>query len=430
MIEQASTGLQPPGSARRLPAVDARATSPIWTAPPAPRSRRLCLDRMRQFYETSYANIHRAVYPLSEAATEAYEGARARVARFLKAPSADSIVFTRNATEAVNLVAYSLRCRGSRAATASWSRRWSTTPTSCPGSCCATGKAWTSCRRRSMATAILISTRWIACWSASRSWSPSPPPPTRSAPRTPIKEIIARAHRAGAVVLVDGAQAAPHFAIDVDGLGLRLPGLHRPQAVRAGRHRRALRQARAAGRDAALAGRRRHDPHRQLRAAPNMPIRRSASRRARRRSAPAIGLAAAIDFIEAIGWDRIEAHDRALTRYALDRLQEIPGIRPVGTPRARIGIVSFTLDGVHPARRRIAARRARRLRAHRPPLRAAPDGSSGPAGHGARLLRRAQRHRRRRPAGRRIGGGAANPRTLSASAPLERRRASRHKHRG
>src|SRR5688500_20314073 len=64
---------------------------------------KVVLDRMRQFYETSYANIHRAVYPLSEAATEAYEAARARVARFLKAPSADSIVFTRNATEAVNL---------------------------------------------------------------------------------------------------------------------------------------------------------------------------------------------------------------------------------------------------------------------------------------------------------------------------------------
>src|SRR5688572_3399372 len=69
------------------------------------------LDRMRQFYETSYANIHRAVYPLSEAATEAYEGARARVAAFLGAPSADCIVFTRNATEAVNLVANSYGAR-------------------------------------------------------------------------------------------------------------------------------------------------------------------------------------------------------------------------------------------------------------------------------------------------------------------------------
>jgi cysteine desulfurase/selenocysteine lyase len=68
---------------------------------------KVVLDRMRQFYETSYANIHRAVYPLSEAATEAYESARARVARFLGAPSPDCIIFTRNATEAVNLVANS-----------------------------------------------------------------------------------------------------------------------------------------------------------------------------------------------------------------------------------------------------------------------------------------------------------------------------------
>jgi cysteine desulfurase/selenocysteine lyase len=100
------------------------------------------LDRMRQFYETSYANIHRAVYPLSEAATEAYESARARVARFLRAPSADSIVFTRNATEAVNLVANS-SVRGSRAATAFSSRRSSTMPTSCRGNCCATDWTWT-----------------------------------------------------------------------------------------------------------------------------------------------------------------------------------------------------------------------------------------------------------------------------------------------
>ncbi|HEY1386051.1 MAG TPA: aminotransferase class V-fold PLP-dependent enzyme, partial [Dongiaceae bacterium] len=68
---------------------------------------KVVLDRLRQFYETSYANIHRAVYPLSEAATEAYEGARARVAKFLGAASPGSIVFTRNATEGVNLVANS-----------------------------------------------------------------------------------------------------------------------------------------------------------------------------------------------------------------------------------------------------------------------------------------------------------------------------------
>src|SRR5262245_56419575 len=68
---------------------------------------KVVLDRVRQFYETSYANIHRAVYPLSEAATEAYENARARVTQFLGAPSPASIVFARNATEGINLVANS-----------------------------------------------------------------------------------------------------------------------------------------------------------------------------------------------------------------------------------------------------------------------------------------------------------------------------------
>ncbi len=143
---------------------------------------KVVLDRMRQFYETSYANIHRAVYPLSEAATEAYESARARVARFLKAPSADSIVFTRNATEAVNLVANSFGARlksGDRILVTTLEHHANIVP-------------WQLlCDRQGLelhagadrrATAISFSTRWIACWSASRSWSPSPPPRTPSAP--------------------------------------------------------------------------------------------------------------------------------------------------------------------------------------------------------------------------------------------------------
>src|SRR6188474_286991 len=110
MIEQASPASSPLVPRDAFPLLTARDIAYLDSAASAQKPKAV-LDRMRQFYETSYANIHRAVYPLSEAATEAYESARARVARFLKAPSADSIVFTRNATEAVNLVAHAFGSR-------------------------------------------------------------------------------------------------------------------------------------------------------------------------------------------------------------------------------------------------------------------------------------------------------------------------------
>ena len=304
------------------------------------------LDRMRQFYETSYANIHRAVYPLSEAATEAYESARARVAQFLKAPSADSIVFTRNATEAVNLVANAFGSRlksGERILVTTLEHHANIVP-------------WQLlCERQGLelmpapidANGDLVlealdallqhKPKLIAVTAASNALGT----------RTPIKEIVARAHRAGAVVLVDGAQAAPHFAIDVkdwdcDFLVFTGHKLYGPDGIGVLYGKPDLLAAmppwQGGGdmiRTVSFAGTEYADPPQRFEAG-TPPI------------GPAVGLAVAIDFIEAIGWDRIEAHDRALTRYALDRLAEIPGVRPVGTPRERIGIVSFTLDGVHP----------------------------------------------------------------------------------
>jgi cysteine desulfurase/selenocysteine lyase len=104
------------------------------------------IDAVSHAYENEYANVHRGLHFLSNAATDAYEGAREKVRRFLNAPSSRQIMFTKSATEAINTVAYGTACRISARATRSSCRSWSTTPTSCRGISCASGRArrWSS----------------------------------------------------------------------------------------------------------------------------------------------------------------------------------------------------------------------------------------------------------------------------------------------
>jgi cysteine desulfurase/selenocysteine lyase len=345
MIEHRSTAAAPIVPRDAFPLLTAHDIAYLDSAASAQKPK-VVLDRMRQFYETSYANIHRAVYPLSEAATEAYEGARARVARFLKAPSADSIVFTRNATEAVNLVANSFGARlkrGERIVVTALEHHANIVP-------------WQLlCDRQGLelmpAPIDANGDLDLAAFDALLARKPKLVAVTAASnalgTRTPVKEIVARAHVAGAAVLVDGAQAAPHFAIDVadwdcDFLVFTGHKLYGPDGIGVLYGKPALLASmppwQGGGdmiRTVSFAGTEYADPPQRFEAG-TPPI------------SGAVGLAAAIDFIEAVGWMRIEAHDQALTRYALERLAEIPGIRPVGAPQQRIGIVSFTVDGVHP----------------------------------------------------------------------------------
>ena len=345
MIEQAPPASRPLVPRDAFPLLTARDIAYLDSAASAQKPKAV-LDRMRQFYETSYANIHRAVYPLSEAATEAYEAARARVARFLKAPSPDSIVFTRNATEAVNLVAHSFGSRlksGERILVTTLEHHANIVPWQLlcdrqglellPAPIDANGDLVLEALDRLLERKPTL----VAVTAASNALGTRPP----------IKEIVARAHHVGAIVLVDGAQAAPHFAIDVADWGcdfLVFTGhkLYGPDGIGVLYGKPELLTSmppwQGGGdmiRTVSFAGTEYADPPQRFEAG-TPPI------------GPAVGLAAAVDFIDAIGWDRIEAHDQALTRYALERLAEIPGIRPVGAPRDRIGIVSFTVDGVHP----------------------------------------------------------------------------------
>ena len=193
---------------------------------------------MRDFYATSYSNVHRGVYTLSERATEGYEGAREKVRAFLNAPSTREVIFTRKATEALNLVAYAWGLDNLGPGDVVSSPSSSTTRTSCPGSrsrgapaptsgCCRSTTSascgWT-CSTRSPATRTV---KVVAANLVSNSLGTI----------NPIERLAAWAHERGAIMVVDAAQAAPHRRIDVQTLGCRLRRVLVAQDVRPDRRR-------------------------------------------------------------------------------------------------------------------------------------------------------------------------------------------------
>jgi cysteine desulfurase/selenocysteine lyase len=303
------------------------------------------LDRMRDFYTRDYANIHRGVYPLSERSTEAYENARARVARFLNAKT-EEIVFTRGATEAINLVAYSFGERflepGDRVLVSALEHHANIVP-------------WQMLRERRglkldiipidgkgdidmAAFGTLVEGAALVCITAVANTLGTV---------TPLREIIALAHRAGAKVMVDAAQGAPHLKLDVQALDcdfLAFTGhkVYGPDGIGVLFGKEALLaemppwqtggdMIRTVAFERTLFA----DPPRRFEAG-TPPI------------GAAIGLATALDFIAGIGFDKIGAHDRALAAYAIGKLGEIPGLKLIGAPQRRAGIVSFVMDGLHP----------------------------------------------------------------------------------
>ena len=203
-----------------------------------------------------------------------------------------------------------LRGAARTSARATWwsSRRWSTTPTSCRGSCCAPRRAPSSPTCRSPTTACSTSRRSTTLLARRPKLVAVAHVSNVLGTINPIAEIAERAHAAGALVLVDGAQAVPHLPVDVARAGRRLLRLDRPQGLRADRHRRPARPPRAAGGDAAVPRRRAHDhPRRRLRV-PAAPSRPRASRRARCRSPRRSGSAPPSTAWPALGMDAVWEH--------------------------------------------------------------------------------------------------------------------------
>ena len=310
---------------------------------------RQVLEAMTHFYETSYANVHRGVYELAERATEALEGARTKVAGFVNAPNAREVIFVRNATEAINLVAYAWGLNNLGPGDVVLVTELEHHANFVPWQFIA-GKRGADFRVAPVddegyilfdrldevvgdAPVKVVATGYVSNVMGG----------TQDVPR-----IAAWAHERGAIHVCDAAQAAPHKRVDVQALGSDFVAVsgHKmcgPSGIGflwgksdlllamdpflTGGHM--IRKVRSEGSTWGEL------PHKfEAGTAP---------------MAEAVGLGAAIDYLEAVGLDAIEQHEHELVAYALELLGEIPGVTLFGPPAdRRAGIVSFDVAGVHP----------------------------------------------------------------------------------
>jgi len=305
------------------------------------------LDRIQHACTAEYANVHRGLHYLANAATEAYEGARESVRGFLNAARCEEIIFTRNATEAINLVAYTFgreRIKaGDEIVLSIMEHHSNIVP-------------WHFLRERQgavikwapidddgnflldeFAQLLTARTKMVAITHMSNALGTI----------VPIKEVVALAHARGIPVLVDGSQAAVHLDIDVQDIGCDFyvctgHKLYGPTGIGVlygkYQHLAAMPPFNGGGEmirevyeDRITYG---EPPHRFEAGTP--PI------------VQAIGLGAAIEFINSVGKDRIRTHEDGLIKYAHERLREINSLRIFGQAKDKGAIISFDMKGAHP----------------------------------------------------------------------------------
>ena len=310
---------------------------------------RQMMEAMTDFYSTSYANVHRGVYVLAERATAALELAREKVRALVNAPDVREIVFVRNATEAINLVAYSWGLAnlgpGDVVVVSELEHHSNFVP-------------WQFIGGRTGATLAMIplteegeldlSTlddlagqgriKVVATNHVSNSLGTI----------NPVEKLVKWAHEQGAIFVCDAAQSAPHVPLDVQALGvdfLAISGhkLCGPSGIGALWGRGELLQRM----EPFLTGGHMISSVRLDRTTwGELPHKFEAGTAP---MAEAVGLGAALDYLQNVGFDAIEAHEHELAAYALGRLAEVPGITLYGPPAdRRAGIVSFNLEGIHP----------------------------------------------------------------------------------
>ena len=305
------------------------------------------IDVLARYYATDNANVHRGVHRLSERATEAYEGARARIQRFLNAAHTREIIFVRGASEGINLVAQTYGRRavgpGDEIVITGLEHHSNIVP-------------WQMLceEKRAVLRVVPIDdagevdvaayerllgerTRLVAIAHVSNALGTI----------VPVKSMIDAAHRRGIPVLVDGAQAAPHLRVDVQALdcdfytfsGHKTYG---PTGIGVLYGRAALLERMPpfqGGGDMIKSVSFEKTVYNDL------PYRFEAGTP---HIAGAIGLGTALEYLKALGLDHIAAYEHELLAHGTDRLARIPGLRLIGTAREKASVLSFVLDGIHP----------------------------------------------------------------------------------
>ena len=307
------------------------------------------LDAIAKFYETENANPLRGLYPLSVAATESYENARKAVRAFLNAKSSREIIFTRNTTESINLVAYSYGLSrvkaGDEVLVSIMEHHSNLLPWQMV--CRQTGATlkFMECETdgtldlNKVEALITDKTKVVACTQVSNVLGRV----------NPIREIAALAHRVGAVMVVDGAQSTPHIPVDVQALGadfFAFSGhkIYGPMGIGVLYGREELlddmqpfltggEMIESVTRESATYA---ELPHKFEAGTVN--------------AAGAVGLHAAIDYVNRVGFPEMHRRELALTRRAMEGIQQIPCVHVLGSEKTEehCGIITFTVDGVHP----------------------------------------------------------------------------------
>jgi cysteine desulfurase/selenocysteine lyase len=308
---------------------------------------RQVIEALVKMYEQTYANVHRGIHWLSDQSTDQFEGARETVRAFLNAPQVEEVIFTRGTTEGINLVARSWGDQFVQAGDEILLTELEHHSNIVPWQQLAERRGATiryipltddgQVNLEAMETVLTPRTKMVAVAVVSNVLGTI----------QPVKEIVARAHATGAKVLLDAAQSVPHLPTDVQDLDADFVALsgHKmlgPTGVGVLWGKRELLEAMPPFMGGGSMIRRvRWDGFESA----DLPAKFEAGTPP---IAPAIGLAAAIDYLNRVGLEAIHQHEQKLTRRAHELLAQVGGIRILGpAPELKGGIVSFTVEGVH-----------------------------------------------------------------------------------